>query len=75
MKNQPAPDPMNRMTTAGKPRPIEDVIRDHTMFALDWHNWVVKCAADSLGLSPPALYVLLKKYGVDIRAARRESQK
>ena len=70
-----APEPMNRMTPAWRPKSLAAVEREHILFALEWHMWIVKRACDSLIISRPTLYARLKSYGVDVKAARKEALK
>ena len=59
----------------GVPRREDDVILEHTMYALHFHQWSVERACHSLGISKPTMYARLLKWGVDVRAARKEAQR
>jgi DNA-binding NtrC family response regulator len=73
--SEPLDPTVSLLSAAGKPRPIKDVERDVIMFALKFYNFGVDRACYEIGLSRPVFYARLRQYGVNVRAARKESQK
>jgi two-component system, NtrC family, nitrogen regulation response regulator GlnG len=65
----PLPEPSRQKTPAGTYRSPSEITRDELVEALRANRWELKGAAESLGISRPAIYLLLEKHP-EIRTAR-----
>jgi two-component system nitrogen regulation response regulator GlnG len=65
----PIPEPGRQKTPAGTYRSPSEITGDELLEALRANRWELKAAAESLGISRPAIYLLLEKHP-GIRTAR-----
>jgi two-component system nitrogen regulation response regulator GlnG len=65
----PLPEPSRQKTPAGTYRSPSEITLDELREALSANRWELKGAAESLGISRPAIYLLLEKHP-EIRTAR-----
>jgi two-component system nitrogen regulation response regulator GlnG len=65
----PVPEPSRPKTLAATYRSPSEITRDELIEALRANRWELKGAAESMGISRPAIYLLLARYP-EIRTAR-----